>query len=455
MNRSLKIIRNFLFDKKIRFGYLSTIGLYNWMPDELYLKKEFKLLMGRELNLKNPQTFNEKLQWLKLYNRKPEYTTMVDKYAAKQYVADRIGEQYIIPTLGVWSRFDDIDFDALPNQFVLKCTHDSGGLVICKDKSTFDKAAAKRKIEHCLRRKYYYIHREWPYKNVPPRIIAEKYMSDGVSDELSDYKLMCFNGKVKATFVCDSRFSKDGLHITFYDADWTRMPFEREGHPSSDSEINKPATYNEMIKVAEKLADKIPFLRVDFYEVKGKPYFGEMTFFPAGGNEKFKPDEWDKKLGEWINLPDGGILILNSHYTLWLHSASFEESTSLKDYKFYCFNGEPHYLYVSDHMEDHTKARVGFVDTNWEKAPFGRTDYKEFDTIPDKPDHFDDMKQLVKKLAKDVPFLRVDLYEVNGQIYFGELTFHPCAGLMPFKPEEWDEKVGELIVLPDNIGGGI
>lgn len=130
MNRSLKIIRNFLFDKKIRFGYLSTIGLYNWMPDELYLKKEFKLLMGRELNLKNPQTFNEKLQWLKLYNRKPEYTTMVDKYAAKQYVADRIGEQYIIPTLGVWSRFDDIDFDALPNQFVLKCTHDSGGLVI-------------------------------------------------------------------------------------------------------------------------------------------------------------------------------------------------------------------------------------------------------------------------------------------------------------------------------------
>lgn len=161
MNRSLKIIRNFLFDKKIRFGYLSTIGLYNWMPDELYLKKEFKLLMGRELNLKNPQTFNEKLQWLKLYNRKPEYTTMVDKYAAKQYVADRIGEQYIIPTLGVWSRFDDIDFDALPNQFVLKCTHDSGGLVICKDKSTFDKAAAKRKIEHCLRRKYYYIHREW------------------------------------------------------------------------------------------------------------------------------------------------------------------------------------------------------------------------------------------------------------------------------------------------------
>lgn len=303
----LNKLKKFFTNPMIRFSYLTELGLTRWMPDKLFLQKEFALHMGKKLDLDNPQTFNEKLQWLKLYNRKPEYTTMVDKYAAKQYVADRIGEEYIIPTLGVWNHFDDIDFDALPNQFVLKCTHDSGGLVICKDKSIFDKAAAKRKIEHCLKRKYYYIHREWPYKNVPPRIIAEKYMSDGVSDELNDYKLMCFDGKVKATFVCDSRFSKEGLHITFYDTDWTRMPFEREGHPSSSVRIEKPATFDEMIKVAEKLADKIPFLRVDFYEVKGKPYFGEMTFFPAGGNEKFSPEQWDKTLGEWITLPGGGI----------------------------------------------------------------------------------------------------------------------------------------------------
>ena len=178
------------------------------MSDEQFLKKEFFLAMGKPLDLDNPKTFNEKLQWLKIHNRKPEYTTMVDKYAAKQYVADKIGSQYIIPTLGVWDHFDDIDFDALPDQFVLKCTHDSGGLVICKDKSGLDKKAAKRKIEHCLRRKYYYAHREWPYKDVKPRIIAEKYMTNGTSEELNDYKLMCFNGKVKETFVCSSRFQR-------------------------------------------------------------------------------------------------------------------------------------------------------------------------------------------------------------------------------------------------------
>lgn len=302
MNRYLKIINNVLHDSQIRFGYLSTIGFYKWMPDELYLKKEFKIRMGKDLNLDNPQTFNEKLQWLKIHDRKPEYTVMVDKYAVKQYVADRIGEEYVIPTLGVWNHFDDIDFDALPNQFVLKCTHDSGGVAICKDKSTFDKVAAKRKIEHCLRRKYYYIHREWPYKNVPPRIIAEKYMSEDGNDEINDYKLMCFNSKVKATFVCSNRFSDEGLNVTFYDTNWKRMPFERH-YAASSGEISKPKTYEEMVSLAERLAQHISFIRVDFYEVKGKLYFGELTFFPGSGFKEFNPDEWDKTLGDWIKLP--------------------------------------------------------------------------------------------------------------------------------------------------------
>lgn len=290
---------NFFADKRLRFSYLTAMGLTQWMSDEQFLKKEYFLQMGKKLNLNDPKTFNEKLQWLKIHNRKPEYTTMVDKYAAKQYVADRIGERYIIPTLGVWEHFDDIDFDNLPNQFVLKCTHDSGGIVICRDKSKLDKKAAKKKLEYYLRRKYYYIHREWPYKNVKPRIIAEKYMTNGNGEDLNDYKLMCFNGKVKTTFVCSNRFSKDGLKVTFYDTEWRRMPFERH-YPASKTEIDKPQTYEEMITLAEKLAFGIPFVRVDFYEINGNIYFGELTFFPGSGYEEFTPEEWDKTLGDWI-----------------------------------------------------------------------------------------------------------------------------------------------------------
>ena len=400
------------------------------------------------------------MQWLKIHNRKPEYTTLVDKYAAKQYVADRIGSQYIIPTLGVWDHFDDIDFDVLPDQFVLKCTHDSGGLVICKDKSRLNKKAAKRKIEHCLRRKYYYAHREWPYKDVKPRIIAEKYMTNGTSEELNDYKLMCFNGKVKATFVCSSRFSKDGLKVTFYDTNWNRLPFERYTHPASKTEIVKPRTYNEMVTLVERLAQDIPFIRADFYEISGKTYFGELTFFPASGFEGFHPEEWDKALGDWIELPEssgGGYLIVGQGYLLWIHSKTVQskaENDGLTDYKFYCFSGKPEYLYVSDHMDQHEKAHISFADMDYHQAPFGRTDYKPFDELPPVPENFGAMKVLAAQLSKDVPYLRVDFYEIDHRVFFGELTFSPCSGLMPFKPEEWDKKLGSLIKLPETSGGG-
>ena len=292
---------NFITNKRLRFSYLTAMGLTHWMSDERFLKKEYYLAMGKTLNLNTPKTFNEKLQWLKLYNRKPQYTMMVDKYAVKQYVANKIGSQYIIPTLGVWNHFDEIDFDELPNQFVLKCTHDSGGIVICKDKLKLDKRAAKQKLEYYLKRKYYYVHREWPYKNVKPRIIAEKYMSNDNGEDLNDYKLMCFNGQVKATFVSSDRFSEDGLKVTFYDTNWKRMPLERH-YPASKTDIARPKTYDEMLILAEKLAFQIPFVRVDFYEVHGRVYFGELTFFPGSGYEEFTPEEWDKKLGDWINL---------------------------------------------------------------------------------------------------------------------------------------------------------
>lgn len=273
----------------------------NMIPDKIYLKLMYRHRMKKKLNLKKPQTFNEKLQWLKLYNRNPKYTKMVDKYEAKKYVADIIGEEYIIPTLGVWNNVEDIEFENLPNQFVLKCTHDSGGVIICKDKKKFNIENAKKKLKDSLKQNFYYKGREWPYKNVKPRIIAEKFMCDDNTDELNDYKFMCFNGKVKCSFTCTERRSSSGLKVTFFDNEWHKMPFERH-YPSSDKEIKKPINYDLMLKISEKLSKNMDFVRVDLYEINGKVYFGELTFFPGCGMEEFIPDKWDKILGNWLEL---------------------------------------------------------------------------------------------------------------------------------------------------------
>ena len=278
-------------------------GFFNLLPDRLYLQLMFRANMDQKLDLKNPKTFNQKLQWLKLYDRKPHYTDMVDKYEAKRYVAERIGEQYIIPTFGVWDKFEDIDFDALPDQFVLKCTHDCGGLVICKDKSKLDIEAAREKINRCLKRNYYRHGREWPYKNVKPRILAEQYMEDTKTAELRDYKFFCFDGEVKALFIATER-QKAGEEVKFdfFDADFNHLDF-RQGHPNAIDCPEKPTKFDEMKVLAGKLSKGVPQIRVDFYEVDGEIYFGELTFSHFTGMVPFKPEEWDEKFGEWIKLP--------------------------------------------------------------------------------------------------------------------------------------------------------
>lgn len=297
-----KKICRYLKDSNYRKVINCHLGMYNNMSDEKYLKMLFHAQMGEKLDLVHPKTFNEKLQWLKLHDKNPLYTVMADKANAKDYVAEKIGNEYIIPTLGIWSTFDDINFNDLPNQFVLKCTHDSGGLVICRDKHALDILAAKKKLHACLKKKYYYQYREWPYKNVLQQIIAEEYMQDG-----------------------------------------------------------------------------------------------------------------------------------NNH--------------ELRDYKFYCFNGVPKFLYLSEGMENHSTARIGFVNTDWTFANFGRTDYKPLESLPQKPSKFDEMLEISRKLSSGTPFLRVDLYEINGRVYFGELTFYPCAGMMPFDPPEADLLVGNMLDL--------
>lgn len=270
--------------------------------DKIQIKRGWYSRMPYRLNLKSPRSYNEKLQWLKLYDRNPLYTTMVDKYAVKEHVAGIIGEEYIIPTFGVWDKFDDIDFDALPNQFVLKCTHDSGGLVICKDKKSLDLAAAKHKIESSLQTDYYANGREWPYKNVPRRIIAEKYMEDTLTGELRDYKFFCFDGNVKWLFIATDRQNREEPYFDFFDADFHHLPMQH-GHPNAPILPEKPRNFELMKALASKLSQGIPHVRVDFYEVDGCVYFGELTFFHHGGWTPFTPEKWDYIFGAEIKLP--------------------------------------------------------------------------------------------------------------------------------------------------------
>ena len=298
-----KTVKDILRKPQLLFITLGHLGWFNWMSDERYLRIAYKARLGKKLNLKNPLTYNEKLQWLKLYNRRPEYTQLVDKYEVKPIIAKIIGDDYIIPTIGVWDSFDDIDFNQLPQQFVLKCTHDSGGLVVCKDKSTLNIEKAKKRIDRCLKHSFFYAMREWPYKDVEPRIIAEQYMEDDQTHELRDYKFFCFDGQVKALFIATERMKQgEETKFDFFDENFNHLPFTN-GHPNAEVLPDKPVRFEEMKEIAAKLSKGIPHVRVDLYEVNGKVYFGEMTFFHWSGMTEFKPEEWDYRFGSWIKLP--------------------------------------------------------------------------------------------------------------------------------------------------------
>lgn len=271
------------------------------IPDKSYIRLQYYLHMKRVLHINPPRTFNEKIQWLKLYDRRSFYTNIVDKYSVRSYIEQRIGADHLIPLLGIWNCVEDIDFDQLPRAFVLKCTHDSGSVIICKDKSTFDTEVAKKKLKKCLLQNIYYNGREWPYKNAKPRVIAEKCLIDNESGDLKDYKFMCFNGEPKCIFTGSNRQSGE-LYITFFDLKWNRLPFERH-YPCDPRDIKKPQNLSEMIELAKILAKEFTFIRVDFYEADGIIYFGELTLYPGSGFEEFRPDEWDLKMGRWLQLP--------------------------------------------------------------------------------------------------------------------------------------------------------
>lgn len=277
-----------------------------YISDKKILEWKYFLTFHRKLNLDKPYSYNEKMQWLKLHDRHSEYTQMVDKYEAKRIASDLMGEERVIPTLGLYESFDDIDFDSLPNQFVLKCTHNSGGVVICKDKRVFDVGKARAFINKYLKKNPYWATREYPYKDVKPRIIAEKFMSDGRTSEegLTDFKFFCFNGEVKFLYVSQGLENHLTAGISFFDLDGKRLPFKRLDFRPVET-FTPPKLFEEMKALANETAKKInaPFIRIDLYEVNNRIYFSEFTFFPCSGMIPFDPPEWDRKIGEILKLP--------------------------------------------------------------------------------------------------------------------------------------------------------
>ena len=315
MEKPLRVFRN----PWLIFKFLANKGFMDWMPDEPYLKMMYRASTGKRLRLNNPQTFGEKLQWLKLHDRTPLYTVMVDKVKAKEYVAEKIGEQYIIPTLGVWENADDVDFAALPDRFVIKCNHNSGkGMYICKDKSKMDESQVRERLRQGLKENYYKHGREWPYRDVHRRILAEQYMesNDGARLDaeaeakaarvggMRDYKLFCFNGEPRLCQVISNRAVDEC--IDFYDTDWNRLVGLvglTDGVHNGVSDVPRPRSFDDMLRCAHILAKGLLFSRIDFYDIDGRAYWGEITFFPASGFGRFYPDRWNSEIGSWLHLP--------------------------------------------------------------------------------------------------------------------------------------------------------
>lgn len=302
MSNFSRKLKKFIKNPSLIVVDLNSWGFHWLFSSKFFLKSKFKSATGKRLNLKNPETFNEKLQWLKLYNHKDIYTTMVDKYNAKKFIEDRVGPGYTIPTLGVYDKFDDIDFEKLPNQFVIKCTHDSGGLILCKDKNKLDIISAKKKINKILRKNYFWKGREWPYKNVERKIIIEQFMNE--IDEfgencLTDYKFFCFNGEPKLFYI--GRDKAKNPSTDFFDMNFNHLELTTKD-PNASTPPQKPVCFEQMVEFAKILSKDVPFLRVDFYQIDNKLYCGEMTFFHNGGMSNFNPPEWDKKLGDYIDL---------------------------------------------------------------------------------------------------------------------------------------------------------
>lgn len=276
----------------------------NWIPDKLFIQLQYYSRFGKFPDLKNPKTYNEKLQWIKLHDRKPEYTPLVDKLLVKDYIAEKLGSDHVIPTIQSWDSPEEIDFDSLPEKFVLKCNHNSGGVIVCRDKSKLDRKKTVEKLSRYLKEDFYFRCREWPYRNVKRKVFAETYMEDEATSELRDYKFFVFSGKVKALcVVCDRTNPETGTKLDYFDENYQHLPLAQL-YQNADTPPEKPACFDEMKRLAEMLGQGYAHIRVDFYVVNGNIYFGELTFFSGGGLQPFEPPHWDEIFGSWLELPE-------------------------------------------------------------------------------------------------------------------------------------------------------
>lgn len=282
------------------FRPLGDRGLFNWMSDKMYLKILYRTELGKKLDLKNPKTFTEKLQWLKLYYRKDEFAYRVDKYKVREYITEKLGEEYLIPLIGVYDSVDEINWDELPEKFVLKCTHGSHCNIVCKDKNKLDIEKSKTKLNKWMEKSWFWFGREWPYKNVKPRIICEEFMVDETLNDLPDYKYFCFNGEPKLVLFCQMRDEEGVAQVDFYDNDWNMTSIIDKEDLINHSPVKRPEQHEKMLELSKLLSKDDPFVRVDFYNINGKIYFGEITYYPWCGIKKL---EMDEMLGSWIELP--------------------------------------------------------------------------------------------------------------------------------------------------------
>ena len=306
MSKISRIFRKITSNPFEIFSYINKAGFLKGLSDEAFVKIMFRTKFGRKLNLENPEMFSEKLQWLKLYNRRPEYTDLVDKLNVRNFIKEKIGEEYLIPLIGAWDSPDEIDFDALPDKFVLKCNHNSGtGMCICRDRSTLDTEKVRKELRKGLAEDYYIFTREWPYKNVKRKIICEVFMEDSGTSELRDYKFFCFNGIPRFLLVISDR-EKEGekTKVDFCGMDGKHLPVKSDVFEISETDPELPSEFEKMKELAVTLSQGIEFVRVDFYQVNGRVYFGEMTLFPLSGFVPYTPEAFDYQMGSWLELPE-------------------------------------------------------------------------------------------------------------------------------------------------------
>lgn len=435
--------RNIIKSRDLRVKLLTFL---NWIPDSIMLRLQYWLQTGRKLNLKNPKRFTEKLQLYKMKYRNPEMLRCTDKYEVRKYIEEKGFGKYLIPLIGVYNSVEEIDYSKLPNKFVAKTTDGGGGnqVFICKDKHTLSEEVFKERLRGWMsaRKVKKQAGREWAYENNYPRriIIEELIGADNIKKDLCDYKFFCFNGEPHFCQLIQDRSTEET--IDFYDMEWNHMPF-RGLNPQCGSALHKadkPEDFEQMKDIAQKLSKGFPFVRVDLYSVKDGVYFGELTFYPASGYGHFTPDEWDEKIGEILTIPNhqllggGKYLIINSVIS------GFD---GLNDYKFFCFDGKVSYIYGLSDRNMGQSVRLGVYDREFKKLNVSRNDERTQDIPLPKPLNFDKMISIAESLSKDFPHVRVDLYNIAGDIYFGELTFYDGSGYMTFTPDSFDEEMGQ------------